>query len=103
MTTSLPALPSLEQLKRQAKDLVKRFRAQEPDALHRVQSSLPRGAHSPDESVEAPGLSLSEAQLVIAREYGFPSWPRLKRHVESAHPDHDAAVEQFKRAVYEQD
>jgi len=26
---------------------------------------------------------LSEAQFLLAREYGFPSWPKLKAHVES--------------------
>jgi hypothetical protein len=28
-------------------------------------------------------LQLADAQHLLAREYGFPSWPRLKTHVES--------------------
>jgi ankyrin repeat protein len=58
MSTPLPAAPSLEQLRKQAKELVRERRAGgEP-------------------------LRLSEAQLALAREYGFPSWPRLKAYVE---------------------
>ena len=58
MTTPLPAAPSLEQLRKQAKELVRARRA----------GSEP--------------LRLSEAQRVVAREYGFASWPRLKAYVE---------------------
>jgi hypothetical protein len=52
-TTQLPEQPSLEQLRKQAKDLRDRS-----------------------------GLRLWEAQLTVARGYGFASWARLKRHVE---------------------
>jgi ankyrin repeat protein len=58
MTTPLPAAPSLEQLRKQAKELVRER----------------RGGSEP--------LRLSDAQLALAREYGFPSWPRLKAYVE---------------------
>ena len=102
-TTSLPALPSLEQLKHQAKDLVKQFTANSPEAIRRVQSHLPRAANVPTESLSATKLTLSEAQFVLAREYAFPSWPRLKRHIETSQPDLDAALEAFKRAVQEGD
>ena len=49
----LPVAANLEQLRKQAKDLAR-----------------------------AGALKLSDAQLTIAREYGFPSWPRLKAYVE---------------------
>src|SRR6185503_13156217 len=35
------------------------------------------------ETITAAKLSLHEAQLVIAREAGFSSWPRLKAHIDS--------------------
>jgi uncharacterized protein len=73
---SLPARPSLEQLRKQAKELLKGYRADDPSAVARFQSHHPRG--SSDER-----LSLADAQLVLGREYGFPSWARLKHHVES--------------------
>ena len=73
MSASLPASPSLEQLRRQAKDLLRAHRAADEAARSRVAAHHPR----PDEP-----LKLSGAQLVIAREHGFPSWPRLRAYVE---------------------
>ena len=52
---ALPDRPNLRHLKDQAKDLLKAGNAR----------------------------SLSDAQLQIAREYGFPSWPKLKAHIDS--------------------
>ena len=100
MTTSLPSVPSLEQLKRQAKDLVKLFKANDPNSVQLVLSHLPRVQGLSGEAAVASGLTLSDAQLVIAREHGFQSWPKLKQHVEAAQPDAQAALESFKSAVY---
>lgn len=72
MNAPLPAAPSLEQLRKQAKDLLRSDRAGEEDARARID------AHHPGQ--QGP-LKLSDAQLVIAREYGFPSWPRLRSYV----------------------
>jgi ankyrin repeat protein len=58
MPLSLPARPSLEWLKKTAKDKLKALRAQNASAV------------------------LAEAQLALARDYGFDSWRKLKRHVE---------------------
>src|SRR5689334_8738143 len=78
---ALTEKPSLEQLKKQARDLLKQMRMSAVEALQRVRTSHPRLVDK--RSIEAAKLSLSDAQLVIAREYGFESWPKLKRHVES--------------------
>ena len=69
----LPNAPSLEYERKESKALLRRIRAADPAALHRVQSTHPvalrdRRPHQ---------LKLADAQHVIAREYGFPSWPRL--------------------------
>ena len=72
-TRSLPAVPSLEQQKKQARELLNAARAGDAEALQRVRSHHPRAA-----AVDPLALSLADAQLVLAREYGFPSWPRLK-------------------------
>ena len=56
--TRLPARPSLEQLRKRAKERLETLRATDPAA------------------------SLSDAQLALAREYGFDSWPKLVHHVE---------------------
>jgi ankyrin repeat protein len=72
----LPDNPSLENLRKQAKSLLKAFRANDSDALARV-----REFHQRPEGTSAK-FSLSDAQLVIARSHGFPSWSRLKRHLD---------------------
>jgi hypothetical protein len=59
--------PSLEQLKKLAKELLLAFRRGEPDAQTRLRRWFP-------DLVDA---RLSQAQLALAREHGFPSWTRL--------------------------
>jgi len=78
----LPANPSLEHLKYQAKDLRKAHAASELSAAQRLREFHPRFQGASDAAIFAASLSLSDAQLVIAREYGFPSWTRLKKHME---------------------
>src|SRR5258708_2231317 len=74
MKNLLPARLSLAQLKHQAKDLLKEFRAGAAEASTRFREQHPRPPHQAT-------ASLSDAQLVIAREYGFAGWPKLKLHV----------------------
>src|SRR4051812_5104888 len=66
----LPARPDLDQIKHQAKELLAAFRAGEPAAMAEVQAHY-RGA-------DPQRFALNEAQLVLARAYGFSSWPNLK-------------------------
>lgn len=75
MTTSksLPARPSLESLRKQARKLTRDVAGGSGDAIARVQ------AHLPD--ARLPSLSLRDAQLVIAREYGFRGWADLVAEV----------------------
>ena len=73
----LPAHPNLEQQRKRARELLNAARAQAPDALLRFAAALPRLAGQAPETIAAAKLSLHEAQLVIAREYDFPSWPNL--------------------------
>jgi len=78
----LPSNPNLEHLKYQAKDLVKDHAARAPGAAQRIREFHPRFSGAADSEIFAARLRLSDAQLAIAREYGFPSWARLKRHIE---------------------
>jgi len=73
----LPAQPSLQQLRHQARDLQRAVRRGDRDALTEVAARYPAGR-----SAAAAGFPLSAAQLVIARRYDFPSWTRLRRYVE---------------------
>jgi ankyrin repeat protein len=81
---SLPDDPSLEHLKKQAKALHHAMQSGDADAMARLRVSHPRA----DEITEP---SLSDAQLTLAREYGFASWPRLVERV--------SAIEQFAWSV----
>src|ERR1700726_4126322 len=78
----LPSNPNLDHLKYQAKDLLKERSARSPGVAHRIREFHPRFRRTTDAEIFDAKFSLSDAQLTIAREYGFPSWARLKRHIE---------------------
>lgn len=80
---TLPATPNLEQQRKQARELLDAARAGDPDAAARFCSHHPRLAGVAADHWPPPKLSLHDAQLVLAREYGFPSWPKLKAHIEA--------------------
>ena len=74
----LPARPSLEQLRKRAKDLLRAARAGDHAASVRFRAADARWTASADPR----SAILSDAQLVIAREHGFASWGQLVRHVD---------------------
>jgi ankyrin repeat protein len=76
--------PSLENLKKRAKKLRDAVRAGDAESLARVREFHPRATEA---LAALAGFSLSDAQLVAARAYGFASWPKLKQHL--------AVVERF--------
>lgn len=78
----LPSNPNLDHLKYQAKDLLKEHAAHTADVAQRIREFHPRFKGVTDTEIFDAPLSISDAQLTIAREYGFPSWARLKRHIE---------------------
>lgn len=81
-TRHLPNPPSLDHLKKQAKTLLKQVRAEDPEAI-----ALAAEFH--------PVNTLADAQVVIARSYGFASWPRLVHHLE--------IVERYSRSPHRQE
>jgi ankyrin repeat protein len=72
MPRELPLHPNLEHLKKQAKALLREFEEKKTAAIEKF-NSLP-GKIRP---------KLSDAQHLIARDYGFESWAKLKERVES--------------------
>src|SRR6267154_3287974 len=78
----LPSNPNLDHLKYQAKDLLRDHAGCNPGVAQRIREFHPRFNRATDAEIFDAQLSLSDAQLTIAREYGFPSWARLKRHIE---------------------
>ena len=94
----LPPNPSLKSLKNQAKQLLKAHRAGDFDACCRFQKSLPRFSGLPEAVIQTEKIALADAQAVIAREYGFESWPKMKAHIGSLTVA-DAGVSQYQRIV----
>jgi len=101
----LPSHSSFESIRKQAKKLVRLFATGNPDALARVHTHLP-----------APNLPLAlrDAQLVLAREYGFAGWQDLRAAVlrregkglewaaaEAERAIHDNSVERLTQLVRE--
>ena len=78
----LPEKPSLPHLKYQAKDLLNGHAAHDVAIAQRIREFHPQWVRASDAEIFAAQLTLGDAQLAIAREYGFASWPRLKRRVE---------------------
>jgi ankyrin repeat protein len=66
----LPVRPDLHQLKRQAKELLRGIRDGDAAALEDLQRYHPR-------TIDPANAKLADAQLVLARSYDVPSWPRL--------------------------
>jgi ankyrin repeat protein len=96
MTTSkLPARPSLESLRKQAKRLARGIVSGDAAAIGRARAQLPQA--------ELP-LSQRDAQLVLAREYGFPGWQDLVKEVnQRLGKGLEWAVSQARRRIHDND
>ena len=79
---TLPEKPSLRQLKIQAKELRKAVQRRDREAVERLCRHHPRFARLRSRGRDLGAASLTDVQLVIAREYGFGSWPKLKAAID---------------------
>ena len=89
MVRRFPARPSFSSLRKQAKQILKRQREGDRAVLELIQLHHPR---------PSAFSSLRDAQLVLAREYGFENWAKLKEQIESGAPASgsvDSKVDQF--------
>ena len=77
----LPSDPDLEHLKHQAKDVLRAQQAGTLEACQRIREFHPRFRAASDAAIAGAAFTLSDAQLTIARERGFQSWPKLRAHV----------------------
>jgi hypothetical protein len=82
MNTTLPARPSLEHLRTQAKQLLGQLRANDDLAAQTFIDHLPAARRMTPDQVRRAGFRLADAQSPIARKAGFAAWPALARHVE---------------------
>lgn len=103
----LPPGADLNHLKYQAKDLFKARTGRDPQAAQRIREFHPRFKRAADPEIFDAKFSLADAQLTIAHERGFASWPKLKRRVENPAPADDLSLPfqeriqepEFRRAV----
>src|SRR5690348_14178121 len=97
MTTpkSLPARPSQDSLRKQAKKLAREIAASDANAIARARAQLP--------DAELP-LSQRDAQLVLAREYGYAGWQELSAEVQRRLGQGiEWAASQAQRAIHDND
>jgi ankyrin repeat protein len=90
----LPGNANLEQLKQGAKSFQRAVHAGDPGAAGVVREFHPRLSDVRPGSPELVRFTRADAQLVIARQFAFASWPKLKAHLE--------LVERFARSPHEQ-
>src|SRR5262245_19186903 len=94
-TAKLPARPALESLRKQAQKLTRDVAAGDAAAIGRARAQLPQA--------KLP-LSQRDAQLVLAREYGFPGWQDLMKEVKQRLGNGlDWAVNQARRRIHDND
>jgi ankyrin repeat protein len=92
MPKELPASPNLEHLKKQAKALLRDFQSKDTKAVKKFTALNLRAAPK-----------LSHAQQIIAREYGFDSWTKLKKHVDAEAAAMNKAVRLAEKALRDDD
>jgi len=86
----LPKNPNLRHLRDQARDVLHGHKEGDPAVLQRIREFHPKFRGLTDGQIAAKSFRLSDAQLAIAREYMFESWPKLRASIESdAVPDQD--------------
>src|ERR1700721_755562 len=85
----LPPNPNLDKQRKLAKTLARDYWRGHREAVERVRALHPKPPAPED-------FALSDAQLVIARGYGFASWPQLKREIDRSKK---SPVELFKWGV----
>jgi len=98
VTRPLPDSPNLDQLKRQAKELLRAARDSDLAQLARFRI-LPSLQNAGDEELARTSLALHDAQSAIAREHGFPSWNALRERVEELTLGFDDAVRELIEAA----
>src|SRR5262249_3579565 len=94
-TSKFPVRPSLDSLRKQAKKLARDITAGDANAIARARAQLPE-ARLP--------LSQRDAQLVLAREYGFPGWKDLLKEVaQRLDRGFEWAISESRRIIHDND
>lgn len=93
----IPVCPDLDQYKKQAKELKRACRDGDAEALVQLRAHHPRWTSGME-------IALADAQLVLARQHGFESWPKFaaeveQRRIASSVADLSDPVDAFLRAA----
>src|SRR5205085_8703851 len=83
VSRGLPKQPHLDVPKREARALLKERRAKLPEALDRIRRRHPKLHDAKDAAISTAKFLLNDAQLVVAREYGFSNWAEMKERITS--------------------
>lgn len=83
VSRGLPQQPHIDVPKRQARELLAQWRAAIPEAVARIRARHPKYKDHDGAALAAAPFRLSDAQLVIAREYGWSTWTELKQRITS--------------------
>jgi len=81
VSRGLPDRPHLDVPKREARALLKEWRAGLPEALERIGKRHPRFRKAEPAAISEGKFLLNDAQIVVAREYGFSNWAELKERI----------------------
>lgn len=81
VSRGLPERPDLAIPKREARQLLLQCRKGDHDALERIRRCHPKFKSTTNDSAIAVRFKLSDAQLVVAREYGLSTWTALKKRI----------------------
>ena len=73
MSRQLPPKPDLAKLKKQAKTLLHHHRQSHAETFERIRQSHPQLSGADDADIASADFGLQDAQLLVAREYGFDS------------------------------
>src|ERR1043166_8518792 len=77
----LPEQPHIDIPKREARELLTLWRNADPAALERIEHRHPKFRGAPPRAIASATFRLSDAQLVLAREYVFCTWSDLKHRI----------------------
>lgn len=80
VSRDLPERPHLDVPKREARELLDLCKKNDPDALERIRRRHPKFKNVTDDAAIA-SIKLSDAQFVVAREYGLSNWSTLKLRI----------------------
>lgn len=99
----LPDRANLDHLKKQAKDLLRRYRSGDAEAIAQFERAVPFALQRGNDKPASHQLRLHDAQSCIAREYGFRSWLDLASYVEAqalARDHHTSRLRRWLMLVY---